>query len=148
MGGDRPDLIAEKIASFPRWHYQMELGGHLTPIFDADHVNRHRQRELYFFDPLVAHYGGSLEGKRVLDLGCNAGFWSLKALEAGCDFVWGIDGREMHIEQAEFVLSVKGVDPARYRLTTANLFDVDSRRGATLRHRPLPRPPLPREQAG
>lgn len=125
MGGDHPDLIAEKIASFPRWHYQLELSGHLTPIFDADHVNRHRQRERYFFDPLVAHCGGSLAGKRVLDLGCNAGFWSLRALEAGCDFVWGIDGRNMHIEQAELVLSVKGVDPARYRLTTANLFEVD-----------------------
>jgi tRNA (mo5U34)-methyltransferase len=125
VGGDHPDLIAEKIAAFPRWHYQLELRGHLTPIFDADHVNRHLQRERYFFTPLVAHYGGSLEGKRVLDLGCNAGFWSLKALEAGCDFVWGIDGREMHIEQAELVLSVKAVDPSRYRLTTANLFDVD-----------------------
>jgi tRNA (mo5U34)-methyltransferase len=125
MGGDHPDLIAEKIASFPRWHYELELAGHLTPIFDADHVNRHRQRERYFFDPLVAHYGGSLEGKRVLDLGCNAGFWSLKALEAGCDFVWGIDGREMHIEQASLVMSVKGVGPERYRLTPANLFEVD-----------------------
>jgi tRNA (mo5U34)-methyltransferase len=125
VGRDHPDLIAERIASFPRWHYQLELGGHLTPIFDADHVNRHRQREHYFFTPLVSHYGGSLEGKRVLDLGCNAGFWSLKALEADCDFVWGIDGREMHIEQAEFVMSVKGVDPARYRFTKANLFEVD-----------------------
>jgi len=125
VGSDRSDLIAERIAAFPRWHYQLELGGHLTPIFDEDHINRHRQRERYFFTPLVDHYGGSLQGKRVLDLGCNAGFWSLKALEAGCDFVWGIDGREMHIEQASLVLSVKDVDPARYRLTTANLFEVD-----------------------
>jgi len=25
--------------------------------------------------------------KRVLDLGCNTGFWSLCALDAGCDFM-------------------------------------------------------------
>jgi SAM-dependent methyltransferase len=125
VGADHPDLIAEKIASFPRWHYQLELNGHLTPIFDPDHVNRHHQRAGYFFNPLVEHFGGSLEGKRVLDLGCNAGFWSLKALEAGCDFVWGIDGREMHIEQAALAMSSKNVDPNRYRLTTANLFDLD-----------------------
>src|SRR5215212_7167970 len=29
----------------------------------------------YFFDPLVHLLGGSLTGKRALDLGCNAGFW-------------------------------------------------------------------------
>ena len=34
---------------------------------------------------------GSLKGLRVLGLGCNAGWWSLKAIEAGCDFVAGID---------------------------------------------------------
>ena len=131
MGGDHRRMtwddaqIAAKIASFPRWHYELQLGGHVTPIFDPDHTNRHRQREGYFFAPLVARYGGSLEGKRVLDLGCNAGFWSLRALEAGCDFVWGIDGRDMHIEQAEFVLSVNRVEPSRYRLTRANLFELD-----------------------
>jgi SAM-dependent methyltransferase len=117
--------IEEKIRSFPRWHYELELGGHVTPIFDQGHANRHRQRERYFFTPLLTRFGGSLRGKRVLDLGCNAGFWSLRALEAGCDFVWGIDGREMHVEQAEFVLSVKGVDPERYRLTAANIFELD-----------------------
>ncbi|MGH2699183.1 MAG: DUF1698 domain-containing protein, partial [Actinomycetota bacterium] len=54
--------------------------------------------------------GGSLRGKRVLDLGCNAGFWSLEALDRGADFVLGIDGRDMHIEQAEFVFEVKEID--------------------------------------
>jgi tRNA (mo5U34)-methyltransferase len=117
--------IAETIARFPRWHYRFDLKGQVTPIFDEDHVNRHEQRRRYFFEPLVEHYGGSLAGKRVLDLGCNAGFWSLMALEAGCDFVWGIDGRATHIDQARFVLSVEGVDPTRYRLTTANVFDLD-----------------------
>ena len=117
--------VAETIARFPRWHYRFELKGQVTPIFDEEHVNRHEQRRRYFFEPLVEHYGGSLEGRRVLDLGCNAGFWSLMALEAGCEFVWGIDGRPMHIDQASFVLSVRGVAPRRYRLTTANIFELD-----------------------
>jgi hypothetical protein len=67
--------IRRRIASFPTWHYQLDLKGNLTPIHKEDRVNRHRQRKEYFFDPLVDMFGGTLAGKRVLDLGCNAGFW-------------------------------------------------------------------------
>src|SRR5438067_2455320 len=69
--------------------------------------------------------GGSLAGRRVLDLGCNAGYWSLAAIEAGADFVLGIDGRQMHIDQANLVFEARGVDPARYSFQTANIFDHD-----------------------
>ena len=58
-------------------------------------VNRHQQRRSYFFDPLVNALGGSLRGRRVLDLGCSAELWSLLALQAGAEFVLGIDGRSM-----------------------------------------------------
>lgn len=119
------DEIRNKIESFPRWHYQFDLNGQKTPIFDDFHINRHNQRKQYFFDPLVAWFGGSLAGKRILDLGCNAGFWSLCACQAGCDFVVGIDGREMHIEQANFVFDVNGVSRSRYQFVKTNIFDVD-----------------------
>lgn len=115
--------IIAKINSFPRWHYAFDLGGHQTPIFDAGHVNRHRQRERYFFRPLVDLLGGTLSGKRVLDLGCNAGFWSLCAVEAGCDFVLGVDGRQMHIDQAEFVFAQKSIPRDRYEFQRADVFD-------------------------
>jgi len=117
--------LAERINSFPRWHYQFDLDGHLTPIHDDSKINRHVQRKRYFFDPLVALLGGSLAGKRVLDLGCNAGFWSLHAIESGCDFVLGIDGREMHIEQASLVFDVNRIEKERYRFVQANLFETD-----------------------
>jgi tRNA (mo5U34)-methyltransferase len=117
--------IRRKIASFPSWHYQFDLKGNLTPIWQEDRVNRHRQRKRYFFDPLVDLVGGSLAGKRVLDLGCNAGFWSLCAAEAGCDYVLGIDGRQSHIDQANFVFEVNEIQTDRYDFVTGNLFDVD-----------------------
>jgi len=50
----------------------------------------------------------TLSGRRVLDLGCNAGYWSLQAINAGADFVLGVDGRQMHIDQAELVFGAKG----------------------------------------
>jgi 2-polyprenyl-3-methyl-5-hydroxy-6-metoxy-1,4-benzoquinol methylase len=115
------DLQA-RIDSFPVWHYEFELGESRTPIYRADYVNRHAQRRRAFFDPLVRVAGGTLEGKRVLDLGSNAGYWSLAAIEAGADFVLGIDGRQMHVDQAELVFEAKDIDPARYRFETGNIF--------------------------
>lgn len=117
--------IEAKIRGFARWHYQFDLQGHLTQPFEQDIVVRHAQRKRYFFDPLVQFFGGSLKGKAVLDLGCNAGFWSLHALQAGCDRVVGIDGRQMHIDQANFVFQVHQIDPPRYQFVTANLFEID-----------------------
>jgi SAM-dependent methyltransferase len=117
--------IRERIERFPRWHYEFDFDGVRTPIFDPGHRNRHEERRRYFFDPLVELCGGSLRGKRVLDLGCNAGFWSLCAIEAGCDFVLGVDGREMHVEQAELVFELREVDPSRYRFVQANVLELD-----------------------
>ncbi len=117
--------LRERVNSFSQWHYQFDLDGVKTPIFDPGHVNRHEQRRRYFFDPLVQLVGGSLKGSRVLDLGCNAGYWSLQAIQNDCDFVLGIDGRQMHIDQANLVFDVKGVEKSRYEFRRANLFDFD-----------------------
>lgn len=122
---DDSERLRERVASFPRWHYELDLNGVRTPIFNRDHVNRHAQRKNYFFAPLVRLCGGSLAGKRVLDLGCNAGFWSLAAIEAGADFVLGIDGRQMHIDQANLVFDAKGVEPNRYRFQLSDIFNLE-----------------------
>lgn len=117
--------IKQRIESFSQWHYQFNLRGHRTPIVNEKSIPRHRQRKSYFFDPLVQFSGGSLAGKRVLDLGCNAGFWSLCAIEDGADFVLGIDGRQMHVDQANFVFEVKEVDTSRYSFLAENIFSLD-----------------------
>lgn len=115
--------LAERVAAFPRWHYEFDLGdGIRTPIFRHDHANRHAQRVGYFFEPLVDLFGGSLAGKRVLDLGCNAGFWALQALAAGAEFVAGVDGRQMHIDQAKLVMEAKRIAADRYRFEQGNVF--------------------------
>jgi SAM-dependent methyltransferase len=117
--------IQRKIASFPRWHYEFDLAGNQTPIYRKKWVARHRERKRYFLQPTVDLLGGSLKGKRVLDLGCNAGYWSLAAAEAGADFVLGVDGRQMHVDQANFVFEVKGIDKGRYQFAEGNVYDFD-----------------------
>jgi tRNA (mo5U34)-methyltransferase len=122
------DQLRARVASFPQWHYEFDLGGGVrTPIFDPEHVNRHTQRREYFFSPLVRLCGGSLAGKRVLDLGCNAGYWALAAIDAGADFVLGVDARQMHVDQANLVFEAKGVDPSRYRFELSDVFGLDLR---------------------
>jgi tRNA (mo5U34)-methyltransferase len=117
--------LARRIESFPAWQYEFELGGVRTRPQHPQGGNRQRERKRYFFDPLVDLCGGSLAGKRVLDLGCNAGYWMLAALEADCEFVAGIDGRRMHIEQASLVMESKRIDPRRYRLTEGDVFRTE-----------------------
>jgi SAM-dependent methyltransferase len=115
--------LQSRIEGLGRWHYRFEFdGGITTPIWRADRINRHQERSRYFFDRLLMVTGGSLRGRRVLDLGCNSGFWSLKAIEAGAEFVHGIEGRQMHVDQANLVFEAKGVDPDRYRFEQANIF--------------------------
>lgn len=127
----RDEEIRRRIASFPQWHYRFDLAGNPTPIPNENWAIRHPQRKRYFFDPLVDLLGGSLKGKRVLDLGCNAGFWSLCAVESGCDFVQGIDGRQMHVDQADFVFRVKEVDESRYDFVAGDIFETDLRQFGT-----------------
>lgn len=117
--------LERRVRAFPHWLYELELDGVRTPIFKPSFRNRQRQRKAHFFDPVVALCGGTLAGKRVLDLACNAGFWSLCAAEAGCDLVLGVDARPMHVEQANLVFEAKGIAPARYRFDVGDVMDLD-----------------------
>ena len=120
--------IQAAIDSFQQWHYRFDLHGCITPIHKTEWTNRHNQREKYFFDPLTNYCGGTLKGKRVLDIGCNAGYWALKAIEKQCDFVMGIDARDMHIQQAELVFNTLEIETSRYRFIKADVFDIDFHR--------------------
>jgi tRNA (mo5U34)-methyltransferase len=119
-----PAELQERIASFPRWHYEFEFeGGVRTPVSHRGQAVRHERRRGYFFEPLLAALGGTLAGHRVLDLGCNAGYWSLAAVQAGADYVLGIDAREQLVEQANLVFEAKAIERSRYRFEHANVFD-------------------------
>lgn len=115
--------LQERIAAFPRWDYRFQFDhGIETPLQDRGRINRQEQRRHYFFEPLLDLTGGSLRGRRVLDLGCNAGFWALQAIEAQADFVCGVDLRRDYVEQAQLVFEAKDVDPSRYSFREGDVF--------------------------
>ena len=123
---DRKDL-EQRIASFLHWDYRFDFdNGASTPLHNGRMVNRQEQRRRYFFDALLRASGGSLEGRRVLDIGCGPGFWALQAIEAGADFVLGVDAEHNYVEQAKLVFEAKGIDPARYAFEEGNILDRDA----------------------
>jgi len=118
------EQLEERIAEFPHWNYKFEFdNGASTPLFDPKVVNRQEQRRRYFSSALVGLFGGSLSGHRVLDLGCGAGFWALEAIDAGADFVLGIDAHATFVDQAKLVFEGKGIEPERYSFEQGNIFE-------------------------
>jgi tRNA (mo5U34)-methyltransferase len=63
-----------------------------------------------------------LSGKTLLDVGCNAGFYSLEAKRRGAARVLGIDSQQNLIRQAAFVRDVHGLDIDYRRMS---VYDLD-----------------------
>ena len=116
--------IAAKVKEY-FWHYPFQFG---EVFVDADGPHfrglrgRHYQRYFHIFPPLLTLLGGSLAGKTVLDIACNAGFWTIQARRAGARSVLGLDLGPKNVEQARFILDVIGLDGIEYR--QMNAYDV------------------------
>jgi len=120
-GGLSDDQIREEFAKYDFWHYSYEFEGGLSfPIRYENsraviNPQRARQRFMHFFPHLVALQGGSLRGKRVLDIACNSGFWSIQCALLGAEVV-GFDGRPELIQQAELIKSIVGVPNVEFKV--------------------------------
>jgi hypothetical protein len=55
----------------------------------------------------------------------------LCSVEAGCDYVLGVDFQQMHVEQANFVFEVKEVEKSRYDFIVGDIFTTDFTRFGT-----------------
>ncbi len=119
--------LRKKIDSFEYWHYPFELGGDMSikPTDDYNATEKPQLRD-FIWPAVLRLCGGSLEGMRVLDIGCNAGFWSLQAHRAGASYVMGVDVRPEHIQQAELVRDALGISPRKLDYRQVNVFDVAS----------------------
>ena len=68
-----------------------------------------------------------LRGRTVLDIGCNAGFYSIEMKRRGAARVVGIDSDEGYLAQARFAAEVKGVDIEFQRLSVYDLAELRER---------------------
>lgn len=122
MSGLSKDEIRERAASLGRWFHDLDLDGVRTAPdhFLSDYPNVKWQR----FRHAIPE---DLTGKTVLDIGCNAGFYSFEMKRRGADRVLGVDFDDRYLEQARFAAEVKGVDVEFRKLSIYDVAELGER---------------------
>ena len=123
--------IWEKINLLGPWvHGRFDLGGGVV----IESPNAAQQRRLEWIrDALVAHlvaagYSGSSRKLTLLDIGCNAGFFTMELQRRfGFQKAVGIDPRERNIRKARFVQQRLRVPGVEFR--TGDVFSGELERG-------------------
>jgi tRNA (mo5U34)-methyltransferase len=97
--------ILENVQNLGKWFHNINLKGVQTAPdhFLGDYPNTKFQG---FADAIPAN----LQGKTVLDVGCNGGFYSIEMKKRGASRVVGIDSDERYLAQARYAAEVLGMD--------------------------------------
>jgi tRNA (mo5U34)-methyltransferase len=97
--------LEKQIAAMGPWFHNLRLRGIQTApdhfLGDYPHIKFDRFRDAIPMD---------LAGKTVLDIGCNAGFYSLEMKRRGAKRVLGIDTDLHYLQQARFAAEVEEMD--------------------------------------
>jgi SAM-dependent methyltransferase len=115
--------IREEFAKYKLWFFPYEFEGGISfpssyKQFGGQKVasaKRHLRRFKHFMPYVMQAQNHSLKGKRVLDIACNSGFWSLQCALLGAEVV-GFDARAELIEQANLVKSIVGLNNVEFKV--------------------------------
>jgi tRNA (mo5U34)-methyltransferase len=112
--------IRSRVAELGPWFHNLDLNGVKTAPthFLGDYPSVKWRR----FAGTIAP---DLAGRSVLDIGCNAGFYSLEMKRRGAARVLGIDSDNDYLAQARFAAEVNGFDIEFRRLS---VYDVGALR--------------------
>jgi SAM-dependent methyltransferase len=112
--------IREGLRCLAPFHHNVEL-----PYGLRTHIPGLSRRKLEYtrlaslvkhaFPSLLQLCGGSLQGRRVLDVGCNCGGFSVEAAQRGAEYVLGIDVVDRYLEQAEFIKRALGLRQIEFK---------------------------------
>ena len=110
------DQIRARAAALGEWFHNIDLNGVQTAPnhFLNDYPNVKWRR----FEHAIPE---DLTGKSVLDIGCNAGFYSIEMKRRGADRVLGVDFDDRYLDQARFAAEVKG---ANIEFRKLSVYDV------------------------
>lgn len=109
--------IEQRVRSLGQWFHNLDLHGVQTAPdhFLGDYPNVKWQR--------FAHaVPADLTGKSVLDIGCNAGFYSIEMKKRGAARVVGVDSDDVYLNQARFAAEVSGYRDIEFR--NMSVYDV------------------------
>src|SRR3982750_4597604 len=107
------DEIRRRVDALGPWFHNLDLQGVRTAPshFLGDYPTVKWQR---FRDIIPV----SLTGMTVLDIGCNAGFYSMEMKRRGADCVVGIDTEDEYLAQARFAADVNSLEIDFRKLST------------------------------
>jgi tRNA (mo5U34)-methyltransferase len=100
-----PERVQEEVRRLEPWFHNMNLCGVQTA---ADHfLGDYPAVKWRHFAYAIPE---DLRGKSVLDIGCNAGFYTQEMKKRGAGYVLGIDEDEHYLKQARFAAEVNHLD--------------------------------------
>jgi len=111
------DELRQRIEELGPWFHNMNLGGVWTA---PDHFLG--DYPAVKFKRFAPHLPRDLSGKSVLDIGCNAGFYSLEMKRRGAARVLGIDSDERYLAQARLASDTFGFDNIEF--AKLDVYDV------------------------
>ena len=118
MSAGTRDALAREIAALAPWFHNIDLGAGLTTAPDHFLGDYPRQKFARFADAIPA----DLSGKSVLDIGCNAGFYSIEMKRRGAARVLGIDSDDRYLAQARLASVALGFGDLEFR--NLSVYDV------------------------
>jgi 2-polyprenyl-3-methyl-5-hydroxy-6-metoxy-1,4-benzoquinol methylase len=114
--------MRKRMAELAPFHHAVELPFGLNTYDEASRrqdrqsMGRINSVKKHVWPRLMEHFGGTLQGKRVLDVACNCGGFSILASDAGADEVVGFDSEERYIDQAKFIREARQDKRVRFEL--------------------------------
>lgn len=116
------EQIRQRVAELGEWFHNLNLGGVQTA---PDHfLGDYPQIKWRQFSSAIPE---DLRGKSVLDIGCNAGFYSIQMKRRGADRVVAIDTDEKYLAQARFAAKVSNAEIEFRNLSVYQLADLRER---------------------
>ena len=115
-----PDALRARIDALGPWFHNIDLGGVWTA---PDHFlgNYPAVKFAGFADRLP-----DVRGKTVLDIGCNAGFYSVEMKRRGATRVLGIDSDDRYLEQARLSTNTLGFPVVEFaKLSVSDVSAID-----------------------
>lgn len=114
----RRQELREQVEALAPWFHNIDLGDGIETAPDHFLGDYPAFKFARFADALPA----DLAGKSVLDIGCNAGFYSVEMKRRGAERVVGIDSDERYLAQARLATEALGFDGIEFRLL--DVYDV------------------------
>ena len=118
VAGDPTDSLRERVDALGPWFQNIDLGRGVRTAPDHFLGDYPAFKFRRFADSIPA----DLEGRSVLDIGCNAGFYSIEMKKRGAGRVLGIDSDERYLEQARLASQTLGFPDIDYR--NLSVYDV------------------------